>query len=51
MAYFINLEKEAQFLLMPNEVDEILKPEYVAVIYAIIGLSTFRKLYARQQEV
>jgi Gpi18-like mannosyltransferase len=51
IAYFINLEKEAQFLLMPNEVDEILKPQYVGIIYAIIGISAFRKLYAKQQEV
>lgn len=47
IAYFINLEKEAQFLLMPNEVDEFLKPEYVAVIYLLIGAAAFKKLYAK----
>ncbi len=46
VAYFINLEKEAQFLLMPNEADEFLKPEYIAVIYSLVGISAFRKIYA-----
>jgi Gpi18-like mannosyltransferase len=48
IAYFINLEKEAQFLLMPNEVDEFLKPEYIAVVYSLVGISAFRKIYSSE---
>jgi Gpi18-like mannosyltransferase len=51
IAYFINLEKEAQFLLLPNELDELIKPEYVAVVYLITGFAAYKKLYTKLQVV
>lgn len=49
IAYFINLEKEAQFLLLPNEIYDFLRPEYIAVLYAFIGGAAFKELYAMKQ--
>lgn len=49
IAYFFNLEKEAQFLLIPNELDNILKPEIFAVLYLIVIVVLYKQLYSKSK--
>lgn len=45
VAYFFNLEKETQFLLMPNEIDNFLKPEIFATLYLIVIVALYKQLF------
>jgi hypothetical protein len=45
VAYFFNLEKEAQFLIMPNEIDNLLKPEIFAILYLIVIVALYKQLF------